>query len=88
LQKKEKVMARTFSISTAEDPATLVDRAKRVASENGAAFEGDVTSGSFSGSGVKGEYKIEDRTVTVTITDKPFFLSWDNVESRVKGFFH
>jgi hypothetical protein len=80
-------MARSFSISTAEDPTTLVDRAKRVASENGATFEGDATSGSFSGSGVEGEYKIEGRTVTVTITDKPFFLSWDNVESRVKRFF-
>jgi hypothetical protein len=43
--------------------------------------------GSFSGSGVEGEYEVEDGTVTVTITNKPFFLSWDNVESRVREFF-
>ena len=80
-------MANTFTIDITEDPATLVERAKTVASENNVVFRGDTKSGSFSGRGVEGEYEIEDDTVTVTITDKPFFASWSQVESKVKAFF-
>jgi hypothetical protein len=78
---------RTFSIDSKQDSITLVEKAKRIAAEKNATFEGDTTLGSFSGSGVEGEYEVEDGTVTVTITNKPFFLSWDNVESRVREFF-
>jgi hypothetical protein len=80
-------MTRSFSVDTSEDPNTLVDRAKRIAGENNATLEGDASSGSFSGRGIEGIYDIEGRTVTVTITDKPFFLPWDYVESRVREFF-
>jgi hypothetical protein len=78
---------RTFSINTNKDPETLVQEAKEVAEENGAAFRGDTNSGSFSGRGVEGSYEVEGRTVTVTITDKPMFASWSKVESKVKEFF-
>jgi hypothetical protein len=74
-------MARSFSIDTSEDPSTLVDRARRIAAQFDATFEGDTASGSFIGSGIEGIYDIEGRTMTVTITDKPFFLSWEDVES-------
>ncbi len=80
-------MARTFSVNVTEDPNTLVTRAEKVATENGAAFRGDTTSGSFSGRGVRGTYQIQGRTVTVTITDKPLFVPWGVVESMVRGFF-
>jgi hypothetical protein len=65
----------------------LVSTAKRVAEENGATFRGNTTSGSFSGKGVKGKYKIEGGTVKITITDKPALASWSTVESKVKEFF-
>jgi len=64
-----------------------VSEAKKVAKENGATFRGDTTSGSFSGRGVKGRYKMEGKTVKVTITDKPTLAPWSTVESRVKEFF-
>ncbi len=80
-------MARTFSVNVTEDPNTLVTRAEKVATENGAVFRGDTTSGSFSGRGVRGTYQIQGRTVTVTITDKPLFVPWGVVESMVRGFF-
>jgi len=64
-----------------------VSEAKKVATENGATFRGDTTSGSFSGKGVKGRYKMEGKTVKVTITDKPTLAPWSTVESRVKEFF-
>jgi len=64
-----------------------VSEAKKVAKENGATFRGDTTSGSFSGKGVKGRYKIDGGTVKVTITDKPALAPWSTVESKVKEFF-
>jgi hypothetical protein len=78
---------RTFSMKATKNPSTLVSEARRVAKENGATFRGDTTSGSFSGKGVKGTYKIEGGTVKVTITDKPTLASWSTVESKVKEFF-
>jgi galactose mutarotase-like enzyme len=70
-----------------KNPSTLVSEAKKVAKENNATFRGDATSGSFSGRGVEGRYKIEGGTVKVTITDKPALASWSTVESKVKEFF-
>ncbi len=78
---------RTFNIKATKNPATLVSEAKKVAEENDATFRGDTNSGSFSGKGVKGRYKIEGETVKVTITDKPSLASWSTVESKVKEFF-
>jgi len=78
---------RTFSIKATKNPDTLVSEAKQVAKENNATFRGDATSGSFSGKGVEGRYKIEGGTVKVTITDKPSLASWSTVESKVKEFF-
>ena len=79
--------ARTFSINMTKDPETLVEEARSIASENNATFEGDTTSGSFSGKGVEGSYEIEGATVKVTVTDKPMFASWSKVESKVGEFF-
>jgi hypothetical protein len=78
---------RTFSIKATKNPSTLVSEAKKVAKENNATFRGDATSGSFSGKGVEGRYKIESGTVKVTITDKPSLASWSTVESKVREFF-
>src|SRR5215208_2532366 len=78
---------RTFSIKATKNPTTLVSEAKKVAKDNNATFRGDTTSGSFSGKGVEGRYKIEGGTVQVTITDKPSLASWSTVESKVKEFF-
>jgi hypothetical protein len=78
---------RTFSIKATKSPSTLVSEAKQVAKENKATFNGDTSSGSFSGKGVKGRYKIEGGTVKVTVTDKPALASWSKVESKVKEFF-
>ena len=78
---------RTFSIKTTKNPSTLVSEAKKVAKENNATFRGDDTSGSFSGRGVEGRYKIAGGTVTVTLTDKPSLASWSTVEAKAKEFF-
>jgi hypothetical protein len=74
---------KTFSVKTQKDPDTLVSEAKQVAKENDATFQGDTSSGSFSGKGVEGNYEIEGQTVEVTITDKPTLAPWSKVESLI-----
>ena len=56
-------MARTFIVNTIEDPTTLVTRARQAASNGGAQFRGNETSGSFSGGGIRGIYRIQAGTV-------------------------
>lgn len=77
-------MPKTFSIVSTQDPSTLVARARRAAAENNAVFRGNEASGSFSGSGVEGVYRMDGKVVTVTITQKPFFAPWPVVESGLK----
>lgn len=76
-------MPRTFSLISVKDPGTLVARARRVAIENGADFRGNEASGSFSASGVKGVYRREGKVVSITITEKPFYVPWPLVESEL-----
>ena len=82
-------MSRTFRVNTTERPSALVARVQEGIKKYGADFKGDATSGSFSAKGVKGTYtySIQDRAVTVTITDKPSVIPWGLVESLVRGFF-
>ena len=62
----------------------MLTRARRAAIENDADFKGNETSGSFSASGVKGVYRMEGEIVTVTVTEKPFYVPWPLVESELK----
>ena len=77
-------MARTFSMHTSVAPASLLARARRMASENGAAFAGDEGAGRFSHELAKGEYRMLGETVVVTITDKHWLLPWPVVEARLR----
>jgi len=77
-------MARTFSVDTRVSPSSLLARARWVASENGASLVGDEGSGRFSHELVKGEYRMVEQTVVVTITDKHWLLPWPVVEARLR----
>ena len=81
-------MAKTFSVDFTEDTSDLVARAEEAARRFGADFQGDTTSGSFSGKGFAGTYQIHAGVATVIITDKPFLVPWGVGESQVRGFFH
>ena len=77
-------MAKTFSMTTTANPSSLLERARRVAKENGATLVGDEGSGRFSHGVVRGEYRMQGRTVVVTITDKHWLLPWPVVEARLR----
>ena len=81
---REVRMARTFSVDTKVAPSSLLARARRAASENGATLVGDERSGRFSHELVRGEYRMAGQRVVVTITDKHWLLPWPVVEVRLR----
>ena len=78
-------MARTYSIASTVDPTSLLQRARRVAEENGATLVGDERSGRFSHDLVRGEYRMVGQSVTITITDKQWLVPWPMVESQLRA---
>lgn len=77
-------MARTYSMATTVDPTSLLEKARRVAEENGATLVGDERSGRFSHEMARGEYRIAGQKVTVTIANKHWLLPWPLVEARLQ----
>ncbi len=79
-----KRVARTFSMDTTLNPASLLARARRVARENGATLVGDKDSGRFSHDMVRGKYRVVGQKVIVTITEKHWLVPWPAVESQLR----
>ena len=77
-------MAKTYQLDTMVSPTSLLARARRAASENGAILVGDERSGRFSHELVRGEYRKAGQRVVVTITDKHWLLPWPVVEVRLR----
>ena len=77
-------IVKTFSVDTGVAPSSLLARARRAASENGAILVGDERSGRLSHELVKGEYRMVGQTVVVTITEKHWLLPWPMVEVRLR----
>jgi hypothetical protein len=77
-------VVKTFSVDTGVAPSSLLARARRAASENGAILVGDERSGRFSHQLVKGEYRMVGQRAVVTITDKHWLLPWPVVEARLR----
>ena len=77
-------VVKTFSVDTGVAPSSLLARARRAASENGAILVGDERSGRFSHQLVKGEYRMRGQKVVVTITEKHWLLPWTVVEAQLR----
>ncbi len=82
---RNNIVVRTFSMATTVAPSSLLERARRVAKENGATLVGDEGSGRFSHPLVRGEYRRVGQTVTVTITNKQWLVPWPMVESQLRA---
>lgn len=80
-------MAHSFNVTLSDEPASVLEKVRKLLTENGGQFNGDSSSGSFAGSGVKGEYHISGQIVTITITKKPLLAAMSLVESKVREYF-
>ena len=77
-------MAKTYQLDTMVSPWSLLARAKKAAYANGAILLGDERSGRFSHEMAKGEYRMVDQKVIVTVTDKHWLLPWPVVEAQLR----
>ncbi len=78
-------MPKTFRFKVSGDLAAKLEIARRKASAQGVSLEGDTRSERFSGL-ITGTYSISGGMATVTITNKPFIVSWGYVESQLRAF--
>lgn len=82
-------MIHVFTISLiGKNIATEVDNIKSAIVAKGGKFEGDISSGKFSGSGVEGYYSVlPGDQFEITITKKPFIAPMSLVESKIRSYF-
>lgn len=80
-------MPRVFDINLNTEPEAILDKAKNMAAKNNFNISGDIDSGTFSGRGVSGFYNIDGRSLSVTVTEKPWYAPWSKVESSITEFF-
>ena len=79
----------TFTVPFSGDATTIVNKAKTTVEKQDGTFTGDERSGSFHvslmGNTVAGSYIVEGQNLTLTITDKPFFVPCSTIESFLKS---
>jgi hypothetical protein len=80
-------MADIITIPFQGDPAALVERARALAAQNNIQFSGDPNSGNFSGDGVVGTYQIANQVVTITITQRPWYISVLMLQGELQTIF-
>lgn len=69
------------------DAENLIRQAKETVERYGGHWQGDESSGRFSGQGLEGEYRIDDQKLHLWIVKKPFFLSWSMIDSALNQLF-
>jgi len=75
-----------FSFAKPQNIREAVQAAQTGIKNKGGAFNGNEQQGSFSASGISGQYKVSDM-VNVTISEKPIVVPNSLIENEVKNFF-
>jgi len=68
------------------DPAAGFELARKKAGGVGITLTGDTESGTFTGTAA-GTYKRDGSKLTFEVTEKPFFVSWNMIESGLNKVF-
>lgn len=82
-------MACDFSIPFSGDPQSMLAKARNAVQSQGGNFNGDANSGDFNvsvfGNKIVGNYTVNGQTLNINITDKPFMVPCNAIESFLKG---
>jgi len=86
--KLETIMSFKMNVSIRQDVESLVGRIRDWIQQEGGSFSGDIENGSISietmlGT-VKGNYVVNGNECVLEITDKPFLVPWETIESRIR----
>lgn len=78
-------MACKFSLDFNESAESALDKARGAIESQNGVLNGDVHAGDFEvnvfGNNIKGNYTINEQTIHLEITDKPFFVPCSMIES-------
>lgn len=82
-------MSCTFTIPFSGEPGVILGKAKEAIEKQGGQFSGNENEGSFHVSvlsnTIAGSYTVAGKDLTLTITDKPFFLSCSAIEGLLRS---
>jgi len=82
-------MSCKFSIPFGAPAAEVLAKAKATVEKQGGKFEGDESKGNFSvsvfGSDIVGNYTVAPSLLDIEITDKPFLIPCNAIESFLKN---
>lgn len=82
-------MACTFTIDIRIPATDVVSSVKNKVEAQGGNFNGDSAAGNFDvpllGSRISGSYAVSGEQMTVNISDKPFFISCNQIRSFIEG---
>jgi hypothetical protein len=78
-------MSCKFSVNFSEPVESAVLKAKNAVESQSGVFNGDVNSGEFEvtvfGNNIKGNYRVTGQVLDIEITDKPFFVPCNMIET-------
>lgn len=81
-------MSCKFEIPFSEDVNQALEKARNAVESQNGVFTGDTSSGNFElnvfGNFIKGNYSIAGQLLNLEITDKPFFVPCNMIESYLK----
>lgn len=78
-----------FTIPFTKPVTEILEKAKKTVESQGGSFTGDTGSGNFNvsvfGNTVIGAYSVEGQNLNIDITEKPFLVPCNMIESFLKG---
>ncbi|MBT7057065.1 MAG: hypothetical protein HN976_18375, partial [Lentisphaerae bacterium] len=78
-------MSRTVTHTFRQPPGQVLEAFKERSRQNGIHFTGDERSGRASGRGFVMAYRVDGRTIAITVRKKPWLVPWSMVEDKLKG---
>ena len=78
-------MSCKFSVNFSQPVESALSKAKNAIESQSGIFDGDENSGQFEvtvfGNHIKGNYTVEAQVLNIEVTDKPFFVPCNMIES-------
>lgn len=78
-------MKKSIEINIIGHPDELITKAKLAAEKYGLRFVGNTEKGELKGFGIEAHYLLQRDVLTIHILRKPIFLSWKEVERKIRA---
>jgi len=79
-------MGQNFTFDLTGNLSAKLSQIKAAAAAKSVHFSGDLSRGQFSGMGLSGTYSVSGSTIIISVETKPFFVSWEYIESQLRTF--